>query len=367
MRAAVCENIYVPGAAKVHWSGQLQTLEGETVNGYPYLDLAALFQPSDWSAVSCYSVCAISGELLPWVRFTGPTARLESGWRIQVEWLHLEFDLPTEMGGKIWPGVSAQSGIWTASEDATARCVLFVSELQRSLGRYFDWYMTRGGLHTVQAIAPIEYAYALAYLNEEASRIDVIASDIARRLQIPLKLDITSAQPSRLMWLPQIKKPRVGYLRLPHSGGQQTEDDRVTLPEPAWLATDGPALSGELKLSKPELAWAKNFAKRWLMSHITWLLQALPGTGRNMRAYALGADIRQLSDVGLIDSDEWLTKARETLAQALLRPIHQGEAALMNGFNKGHGTGTLAIAMQDLARLHKQQALVEKMRKTLLG
>lgn len=369
---ACIDDIFTPGAA-YFLENRLICKDGDPAVGFPYVSLEEMFQPADTAACcSCYTVKDSSGEEFPWVRFKGVQARRESGLILQVEWLHLEFDLEKapDTGQKVWPGVyQGRAGIWRATKQAETVGWEFVVTLTEQIPElvFADWYMSRGGLHILAPIEPISYESALAYVSEVVERATVVTREIASELQIPLSLDRSCAQPSRLMYLPQINKPGQGVLRLPHSGGTHGRQ-KIRLAEPKWLP-DRKIRSGapeKLNLPRDERRWMENFASRWLNSHLTWLASALPGMGRNERLYALGGDIRQLGDVGLLeDIQGWLDVAVETGLQAPLRPVHNTEQAVQNGYAHGSGTHTLAIGYADLQRYREGKERGRQMAKLL--
>jgi hypothetical protein len=364
---AVADSIFTPGAARI-LDDSFVSKKGEPVSGHPYTDLKTAFQPTDSPACcSVYSCYFQDGSKFPWIRFNGPLARRESGLKIQVEWLHLEFDLQKDVEGqKVWPGVFKNGkGEWHALPETEKKCQEISEALCVGLLQHADWYISRGGLHILAPIEAISYDFALAYMSLVTDTVRALLADVCEEFNIRLFLDPTCAQPSRLMYLPQVAKPGQGDLRLPHSGGLRSSGGpAVKLPEPHWLpepsATEKKAV---LQVSKDERRWMENFAMRWLKSHMDWLMTAAPGTGRNARLYAFGGDIRQLGDVGLLeDVQGWVDLAIQLGRSAPIQPVHNAEQAVQNGYQHGIGTNTVAIGIADLEKYRAQ-----KKRQTILS
>lgn len=359
IRIAAIDNIFTPGAYQVV-EGQFVSRKGRDITGYPYTTLEEAFRPTNTAA--CCSVYNLRSpeepdELFPWVRFTGPQARRECGLKVSVEWLHLEFDLVTDPAGqKVWPGVSQdKDGIWRASDKAAGLCEIFCE----SVCPGWNWYMSRGGLHILTPIEPVPYEQALAYADAFIEGLLPAVKRVAAELQIPLSLDRSCAQPSRLMYLPQIDKPGQGTLRLPHS--MQGLEASIRLPKPTWLASPEKQRSkSPLNLERCERRWMENFAARWMKSHFDWLAQARVGDGVNNRLYAVGGDVRQLGDIGLLgDTEGWLRAALE------LWPDAHAEQAVYNGYNNGFGTHTVAVGISDLQRYRDGKERAQKLAKLL--
>lgn len=367
MNIARISDIWVRGAYRLDDDGYFVTRKtdkqpAEKVKAFPYTSLEAAFATT--SEPACCSCYQIDDGSYPWVRFANKLVIQESGLRVDVHWLHFELDIDKTTNGKIWPGVTEHVGnTWFADVAATAqyeKIAAFLAPLGAS------HYMSRGGLHVLVPIAPVPYEHFLSYAQHWlATHIQPKMPDVRKIL--PLSLDMSCVEPSRLHYLPRINKPGQGHLQLPLEIGSGR---LTTLEAPAWIenSTSGILRGVELQLSRTERIEARKFVDRWLKSHVTWLETALPGTGRNARLYAFGGDVRQFEDAGLLpDAQQYLAFAIKLGENALVAAVHNAESAVMNGYNCGTGTDSIAALMLHIGKSQIRTDAIKNIAAALKG
>lgn len=343
------DNIWVPGAYRFDAEGFLVTRKTPTadavrVTAYPYVPLAEAFQATDMPA--CCSCYVLNEGNYPWIRFANKLVMQESGLDVAVHWLHFELDLDKSTGGqkKVWPGVTCTGQTWQADAAATT---LYMQVCQLIVPHGASHYMSRSGLHVIVPITPVPYAHFLAHAQHFLESVVVPHMRDVRKL-LPLHLDLSCVEPSRLHYLPQICKPKQGHLRLPYYQGSGALH---TLDAPAWLEKSSSGSIEPLQFNRKTRDEALRFMDRWLKSHTIWMETALPGAGRNARLYAFGGDIRQFEQAGLLsDAPKWLAFAVALGQNALGAPVHNAEAAVFNGYENGVGSDSIAALMLHISK-----------------
>ena len=354
---ATCHT-YARGAVRIDpFTGKfLDYTEGVVVPRAYVPDSFIFITYPDARMCSVYEVRSSDGTLLPWVRFTGHQIR--DRFNLQCTWLHLEFDLSVRP--KVWPGlVEFPKGVWRATKKSTelissiANRITCKGPLRDSL-----WYASRGGLHVMRRIRSIPFgSYSMAVLGWIKQNKQYWETEILRA-GLDLHLDMASIQPSRLMFLPRVNKPKQGQLFLPFRYNPQ--ETSLNIPVEFPIQSDHRTHAAKkVRRSLPPgtVNHLRRFAQRWLNAHLRWLANAKPGDGINNRVYALGGDIRQFAEARLINKKEWLFQAEQLLGALT---YDDTIPALYNGLERGVGTNTVAIGLAEIEVARRQRKTAAK-------